>query len=422
MERESSVKISATVYKQLEEQSKSVAYTDNGTYNVSPDPGYWLSNVNVEVHVDQNLSVISELSAVISGLNDQIATITSLTINENGTYTPPEGVLGYNYINVNVVGGGEDFTAISTLSLNFTNNEPLPGQYYSLFNNVVELSIKGNVNSIAFKPGNLTSISDLGWSFSCPNLTSLTFPEGSLTQVGKMSYAFKLPKLTSIVFPDGSLQNVTTMSYAFSACSGLTYVIFPENSLQNVLYADDCFRACSKLKSMSFPENSLSKVIQAADFFNHCNDLTSVIFPKNSFTSVSLINNMFGSCFDLLSVSFPDGALTQVKGCQSLFVLCYALTSILLPQGALTQVTNMMSAFHQCSALQNLTIYNLPNINLTNIGFSTCTSLTLQSLQNILNALPVTTSSYKCTLGTTNLSKLSEEQIAIATNKGWTLN
>lgn len=70
MERESSVKISATVYKQLEQQTKTVAYTDNGTYNVSPDPGYWLSNVNVEVHVDQNLSVISELSAVISGLND----------------------------------------------------------------------------------------------------------------------------------------------------------------------------------------------------------------------------------------------------------------------------------------------------------------------------------------------------------------
>ena len=422
MERESSVKISATVYKQLEEQTKTVAYTDNGTYNVSPDPGYWLSNVNVEVHVDQNLSVISELSAVISGLNDQIATITSLTINENGTYTPPEGVLGYNSINVNVVGGGEDFTAISALYLNFTNNEPLPEQYYSLFNNVVQLSIKGNVNSIAFKPGNLTSIPDIGWSFSCPNLTSLTFPEGSLTQVGKMSYAFKLPKLTSIVFPDGSLQNVTTMSYAFSNCSNLTFVIFPENSLQNVLYVDACFSSCDKLKDISFPENSLSKVKQASDFFNHCSNLTSVIFPENSFISVSIIGSMFGSCFDLSSISFPDGALTQVRNCNSLFNQCWVLTSISLPQGALTQVTNIMSAFNKCSALQNLTIYNLPNINLTNIGFNTCTSLTLQSLQNILNALPVTTSSYKCTIGTTNLSKLSEEQIAIATNKGWTLN
>jgi hypothetical protein len=80
-------------------------------------------------------------------------------------------------------------------------------------------------------------------------------------------------------------------------------------------------------------------------------------------------------------------------------------------------------AFFQCKSLQDLTIYNLPNINLTNIGFEDCTRLTLQSLQNILNALPVTTSSYRrCTIGTTNLNKLSDADIQIATDKGWTLN
>lgn len=82
----------------------------------------------------------------------------------------------------------------------------------------------------------------------------------------------------------------------------------------------------------------------------------------------------------------------------------------------------MLSTLWYCTSLRDLTIHNLPNINLTNMGFSTCTSLTLSSLQNIINALPTTTSSYQCTLGTTNLAKLSDTDIQIATDKGWTLN
>jgi hypothetical protein len=78
--------------------------------------------------------------------------------------------------------------------------------------------------------------------------------------------------------------------------------------------------------------------------------------------------------------------------------------------------------FDYCTSLQDLTLHNLPNINLTNTGLIYCTSLTLSSLQNIVNALPTTTSGYKCTIGTTNLAKLSDTDIQIATDKGWTLN
>lgn len=82
----------------------------------------------------------------------------------------------------------------------------------------------------------------------------------------------------------------------------------------------------------------------------------------------------------------------------------------------------MSYTFSSCHSLQDITIYNLPNINLTNTGFTDCTAITLQSLQNILNALPVTTSGYRCTIGTTNLKKLSDADIQIATDKGWILN
>lgn len=358
----------------LPEQSKSTTYTDNGRYTVNPDEGYTLSTVNITVDVDQNLTVISELQLEVAQLEGEIATITSLNISENGTFTPPAGILGYNSIDVNVAGGGVegDFGYLDDLRINVVNNEPLPEQYYPLLKSVIGFYFEGNVNSISFPKGTLTRVINIGSSFrNCFSLTSVTFPEDALSQV-------------------------TYTEYAFANCNILT--------------------------SITFPEGALTQVTRTGYSFERCNVLTSVTFPQGALTQVIVMNGTFSNCKSLISVVFPEGALTQVTNMAATFYNCYDLTSITFPQGALTKATAMGSTFYNCTSLQDLTIYNLPNINLSNTGFSTCTSLTLSSLQNIVNALPTTTSGYKCTIGTTNLAKLSDTDIQIATDKGWTLN
>lgn len=151
-------------------------------------------------------------------------------------------------------------------------------------------------------------------------------------------------------------------------------------------------------------------------------NVNSISFPEGTLTYVNWLSSTFYTCSKLTSVIFPEGALTNVTYMYQTFESCTSLSSVTLQEGALTQVLQMPYVFNRCSALQDLTIYNLPNINLNTIGFSTCTRLTLSSLQNIVNALPTTTSGYKCTIGTTNLAKLSDTDIQIATDKGWTLN
>lgn len=72
---------------------------------------------------------------------------------------------------------------------------------------------------------------------------------------------------------------------------------------------------------------------------------------------------------------------------------------------------------------------NLKNIVIegvfaTNVSFSSCSKLTVDSLKSILSALKDisgTGTSLTCTLGTTNLNKLSTAEKAVATQKGWTL-
>lgn len=50
-----------------------------------------------------------------------------------------------------------------------------------------------------------------------------------------------------------------------------------------------------------------------------------------------------------------------------------------------------------------------------------CPKLTVDSLLSLLNALADGVTDKTCKIGTTNLAKLTEEQKAIATDKGWTL-
>lgn len=71
-------------------------------------------------------------------------------------------------------------------------------------------------------------------------------------------------------------------------------------------------------------------------------------------------------------------------------------------------------------SLTGFTVDALPNINL-NVGWQYC-PLSVDSLVNIFNALPTASGSRTVTIGSTNKNKLSAEQLAIATNKGWTVN
>jgi len=53
--------------------------------------------------------------------------------------------------------------------------------------------------------------------------------------------------------------------------------------------------------------------------------------------------------------------------------------------------------------------------------FVNCPYLTSDSLRTIINRLPIVSSEKTITLGPQNLLKLTESDIAIATNKGWTV-
>jgi hypothetical protein len=79
------------------------------------------------------------------------------------------------------------------------------------------------------------------------------------------------------------------------------------------------------------------------------------------------------------------------------------------------------NAFTNAKALKNITFEGVIG---QNIDFKDCTLLTHESLMSIINALQRYDgdgNTHTVTLGQSNISKLSEQEIAFVTQKGWTI-
>ena len=100
------------------------------------------------------------------------------------------------------------------------------------------------------------------------------------------------------------------------------------------------------------------------------------------------------------------------------FTGCSSLTTISLPD-SLTSIG--VNAFTGCRSLENVTIEN--GFNCNNLELSASTRYSVETMISWFNALADRTgqTSFKLTIGSTNLNKLTAEQKAIATNKNWTL-
>ena len=233
----------------------------------------------------------------------------------------------------------------------------------------------------------------------------------NVTNMDNCFYSVNIIK--EITLPE--LPNLTTMSGCFNSCSSLTSITLPD--LPNVNNMNLCFSFCRSLKMITLP-SSLPNVTTMSGCFYSCSSLTSITLPD--LPKIANMSGCFSFCRSLSSITLPD--LPLVTTMYRCFNSCSSLTSITLPD--LPKVTIFGYCFYNCSSLQNLVIGNInPNITtLTNWYISSCTKLTVESLVNIMNALPTITNTRTCTIGTTNIGKLSPEQLAIGTNKGWSIN
>ena len=318
----------------------------------------------------------------------------SATITENGTHTiaPSEGfgaMFGVN-VDVNVTTPVEVFTDVAGMKYSYSTITEFPSNFQFA-------SRSGNTDCVSMFSG-------------CKSITSI--PLFDTQQVTNMYNMFNnCGNLTSVPLFDTS--KVTDMNHMFNGCTSLTSIpLFDTSKVTNM---SNMFAGCYNLTSI--PLFDTSKVTDMNHMFSNCFYRTSI--PQFDTRSVTNMENMFFSCPYLTSI--PQLDTHSVTTMRYMFAGCTSLTSVpRLDATSLTDATYMfgqnytiLDKFTDFGGLTNLKIY---------FNLSPCPNLTHDSLMNVINeAADVTSSPKKMTLGSTNLAKLTDEDKAIATNKGWTL-
>lgn len=190
-----------------------------------------------------------------------------------------------------------------------------------------------------------------------------------------------------------------------------------ENGTYNVPDSVDCFNPVNvdvPTASKGFDFSQISKgfsVVQSEKLFDK--------------TGLDLSNCTGFYCYNTLIESLDIGGLDTKN--LTMFTLYNEYNNLSLKEldisGLdLTNVTNLR--LYRLVFLENVKCdgLKLPDIDMYEyVWFGDYGKLTVDSLVGLFNALPTTTNNYYFRIGRTNISKLSEDQKAIATNKGWTL-
>lgn len=177
--------------------------------------------------------------------------------------------------------------------------------------------------------------------------------------------------------------NVTEMTMMFRDCDNLTTI--PLLNTSNVTNMKDMFASCDNLASV--PQFNTSKVISMSGMFSFCKKLTTI--PQFDTSKVTNMSSMFESCPKLTAV----------------------------PQLDVSKATNLSYMFSGCSSLKSILMTGMK----ANFDISASTRFEKSDLVTIINNLATVTETKTLTMGSRNLAKLTDEEKAIATNKGWTL-
>lgn len=208
-------------------------------------------------------------------------------------------------------------------------------------------------------------------------------------------------------FPDVDTSMITDFSSFFKDCHMLEYV--PNLKTGKSQLFDYTFYGCLKLKEVPLIDTS-NATGMTATFYN-CAAIKAI--PQLGTSKVTSISQLCYGCTSLESVPALD--FSEVRSGSNAFSGCSALKTV----GPLTipNMTSASSMFRNCYALENCFLIALK----TGISFEFSSKLTKESVLYIFENAQTVTTTQTITLHADTFAQLTEAEIAVATEKGFSV-
>lgn len=221
------------------------------------------------------------------------------------------------------------------------------------------------------------------------------------------------------------------MSYAFAYYKG-SYI--PPLDVSNTKDVNSMFYYCSNIVSLDLSNWDTSNFQFLNDFCSYCSSLVSIDLSSWNTSKVTNMNNMFYYCKKLAEIKGLDGLdTTNVTTMAGAFGELTSMTSLPALRADSLTIPSYSSPFGSSNNTTLVDWGGFINLKSSWIG-SYCldklTAISHQSLINILNGLydftgngeTPTSGQGQIKFGSAHLAKLSDDEKAIATSKGWTLS
>lgn len=209
---------------------------------------------------------------------------------------------------------------------------------------------------------------------------------------------------------------VSVILSAFEDCKRLLF--FPNQFKSSSGYLSTYFKNCIRLLFVDFSEGFFDKFDRYMSMLEGCKSLKYV---KNFVFKNAASNGIFLNCNLLEEISgrFESPSPNYFylfNNCNSL----KKITGFEFDFSAILAYSGIQGMFAGCNSLEEVR-FKENSLSTTNLDLTSCKLLSHDSLLSILNSCAQTSETKTLKLGADNLAKLSEEEKAIATNKGWTL-
>ena len=370
-------------------QSKEVTITENGTTEITPDEGYLLTGVTVE--------------AAVPGKPEQTKAV---TIRENGvTEVMPDA--GHVLTGVTVdTSVPQPETQKKTIDISTNGTEIVTPDEGRLLSSV---TVNTNVPSTPTQTKAVTIDANGTYLIEPDDGHVLSGVTATVNvQAATAEYNILVPSYAHI--PYTGLQaciTVVDMSniVGIEEASDLSYLFANFKRLQTIHWGDKEFRA-SNVSSM----------------FSKCEALESVSLPK-IIRSISSFTYMFDGCKKIKNIDLTSLRFSMPTSIASVFSGCTSLEGVNLSTLDTGQVTSSDSAFGGCTSLSNIIFSEnlFPNKNFKDLDLS-YSPLSHDCAVDIFNKLATRTNSPTLKLSATTKGYLTENEIAIATGKGWVVS